>query len=753
MIRSVSQLCLWAAVVMAFTITLTAAAQSPTNRTATTTDRPHSNYDWILHRNCGIHMTIRDVDCRDFDVEAMAKEFSRLHVDFFSFFAAGYVTTYPTSLEFERLSPWLGGRDLAGEIISAAHRHGIKVVPAIDLGMLPESAFKAHPEWAAVDANGRAVLRTEGLYASCILAGYVQEYSRVMIAELLTRYDVDGMKFGGSSYGFTRDPCYCAACRKAYTDASGKEIPTARDWNSPAWRDFIRWRTAQTARVVQHLVDIVHAIRPGMPVIGNSTDFGDPGWTVGSSLDIERLTEIQDAPQVEVQSRAKNAQPQATADWQYLRWPAETTRHLTSISSKPIWVVASYFYGWPWRRVAVPAAEQKVYLAQIAAHGGSLMVNLSGGPPAVHEDKRGFRAMEELYGFIRQHRDLYEGDESAAEVALVYDHDTLMLYGNDAADTRVVQEFRGIEEALDQAHIPFDIISTRTLTPQTLARYHALVLPNAAWLSDGATGALGDYVKRGGGLVATYESGRFKSDGDRRDDSKLANLLGVRFQGDPKPAIGEQRGSVQAYAKKSLDHPVLASLRETELLPLSGMYCPVTTLAPAKTVLSRTAPFQTFPEGWSYPKEKDPDDPILIVNQNPGAGRTAYFAPQIGRSFWQSRFPDLATLICDTVKWAANTYPPMRVEGPPTLHTSLRRSSGRFMVHCINLTGGERLFSELVPLHDIRISIRCDNGMQVRRAWRASDGARLKIEKQGAYVTAQLDKLTDYDVVVFEMGK
>jgi hypothetical protein len=69
------------------------------------------------------------------------------------------------------------------------------------------------------------------------------------------------------------------------------------------------------------------------------------------------------------------------------------------------------------------------------------------------------------------------------------------------------------------------------------------------------------------------------------------------------------------------------------------------------------------------------------------------------------------------------------------------------------LTGGERLFSELVPLHDIRISIRCDNGMHVRRAWRASDGARLKIEKQGAYVTAQLDKLTDYDVVVFETGK
>jgi hypothetical protein len=230
-------------------------------------------------------------------------------------------------------------------------------------------------------------------------------------------------------------------------------------------------------------------------------------------------------------------------------------------------------------------------------------------------------------------------------------------------------------------------------------------------------------------------------------------LLGIRFQADPKPAIGELHGSVQAYAKKCLDHPALAGLREVELLPLSGLFCPVTTQAPAKAVLSRTAPFQVFPEGWSYPNQKDPDDPILIVDQNAGAGRTAYFATHIGRSFWQSRFPDLATLICDTVEWAAVAAPPVRIEGPPTLHTSLRRSPGRILVHCINLTGGERLFSELVPLHGIRVSIRCDEGTRVRRAWRASDGARLRIEKRGAYVTARLDQLTDYDVVVFEMGK
>ena len=92
-----------------------------------------------------------------------------------------------------------------------------------------------------------------------------------------------------------------------------------------------------------------------------------------------------------------------------------------------------------------------------------------------------------------------------------------------------------------------------------LARYRTLVLPNVAWLGDESVAALTDYVKRGGGLVATYQSGRFDSDGNSRDNSRLAGLLGIRFQGEAKPVIGELRGVVQAYAKKSLDHRICAT--------------------------------------------------------------------------------------------------------------------------------------------------------------------------------------------------
>lgn len=705
---------------------------------------------WLYKRNRGIHLTIRDVDCRDFDVEAMIREFARLKVTFFSFFAGGYVTTYPTNLDCQRVSPYLDGRDLTGEIVETAHRYGIKAVPMIDLAMLPAHAFEKHPEWVARKSDGSPVMQADDLYASCPMGGYVREYSREMVAEIVERYDVDGMKFGGGSYGFGRTPCHCESCRAAYERCAGKPIPGAADWSDPAWLQHVRWRTDQAALTVRHLVDTVHELRPQLPVMGNAVCFGDPHWTLNSSLDMERLAEAQDAVQVEVQTRAWNNQPDARAYWQYLRWPAETTAYMTGVSEKPIWVVASYFYAWPWRRIAVPPAEQKVYLAQIAAHGGTPMVNLSGGPPAVHEDKRGFRAMEELYGFMDRHADLYSDDTSGAEIALVYDHETLVYYGRNDASSRVVEEIRGFEEAFNRHHVPFDIISTRCLEPEHLHRYRVLVLPNATALSEPAAQRLVDYNRNGGALIASFETGLIADGMHRRDDFLLGELLGVRSEGAPRAAVGEGMGPRQAYMRAEECHELLAGVTEAGLYPLSGSFCPISVRDGAATVLSRTQPFRVFPEGWSYPEGTDPGEPQAVCTDREGRGRTVYFAPQIGKMMWQAQFPDIASVICRAADWAARDERPLRVKGPPALHVSLRRQARRHIVHCVNLTGGQRLMDELVPLHDIRVGVRVSGDCAVSACRVAGTGEEAAVEREGAYVWATVPRVDDYELVVFE---
>jgi hypothetical protein len=703
--------------------------------------------DWLRRRNRGIHMTIRDIDCEGFDVEGMLATYARWHVTYFSFFAAGYVTTFPTRLALQRVSPWLHGRDLPGEIIAVSHRYGVKAIPMIDLGQLPEAAFLEHPEWAARDAQGEAVRASDGpLYRACPLGGYIREYSREMVRELAERYTLDGVKFGGGSYGFGTAVCHCPACLERYPADTGQSLPEKQDWADPAWQAYHAWKGRMTADTVRHLVQIVREEAPGVPVVGNAVCFGDPSWTLNSSLDIEELAEIEDIVQVEVQSRYRYDPVRDTGTWQYLRWPSETARYMTSVSDRPTWSVCSYFLAWPWRRNAVPVAEQTVYLAQMAANGATPMVNLSGGPPAVHEDPRGFEAIERVYTFMADHADLYE-DRSAANVALIYSQRSLEHYG-DRAMRQYVDDMRGYELALDEAHIPFDILSCRVLTAERLARYRAVVLPAAAVLSNAEAAVLRGYVVGGGGLVADDACGLLGPQSVRLVPV-LDELLGVERAGEPVSAAGEAREMTQAYMRVVDGHPTVQSVSDLGLLPLPGRVSPVRAAQDAQVPLRRAAPFRVFPEGWAYPEHADSGEPLLVARQA-GAGRTAFFATQLGRSYTMLHYPPLGDLIADTVRWASGDGIPLRAAAPATLQISLRRCDAGLAVHCVNLTGGERYMREIVPLHDCRLSLQEEAGRTFGRAVQVSSGAALPLAHEGGWATITVPVLGAYDVLLFE---
>ena len=716
-----------------------------------------SKNDWLHHRNRGFHVTIRDVDCRDFDVQRFVDDLASMHATFFSFFVGGYVTTYPTKLPYQRESPYLGGRDLAGEIVAAAHGAGIKVLGMIDLGQIPEQAARDHPDWCTQDEAGRPVARVPGLYASCPMGGFQNDYVREILAEILGRYDLDMVKFGGGSFGFSRSVCYCPNCRRSFHELTGRGLPTHVDWGNPLWRAYTEWRLEQARQRVVELREIVHSINPDMASMGNSVCFGDPHWTLGAAIDVEAQAEVADAVQVEIQTRARYDEATGDASWQYLSWPAETARFMTSVSDTPAWVVTSYFLAWPWRRTAMAPAEQKVYLAQVAANGADPMVNLSGGPPAVHEDPRGFDVIRELYGFLAANREYYEGDASGTSVAIVYSLETLFYYGKGDPERRYVREIRGVEQALHEAHIPFDIISTRTLLGKgrhnALAQYRVLVLANLACMSEEEAEALRAYVAGGGSIVTTFETSLYDREGLRRGEFLLSDLLGVRYAGETKSSMtSPDEGYKQAYMVLSGAHPLLANIGGTAVLPMGGDYCVISVSSDTDVPLRLSAPFIVFPEGFSYPTAAASDDPLMVAKEHAQGGRTVHFAGALGTLAWTVPYPDLRRLIANAVVWAAHDALPIRVGGPPSLQVSLRTQPGRRLVHLINLTGGERFFRELVPLHDVTVTLPVRAGHSVHRAFLLSDGRELPVIQGADAWQVTVPRIVDYDVLVFELA-
>ena len=710
--------------------------------------------EWLRTRGRGVHLTIRDVDCRDFDAERLAKDLHDLHVNVLSFFCAGYITVHPTSLSL-RTSPFLGGRDLTGEIVAALHRYGIKAVAAMDLSLIPETVAGEHPEWRSLDARGepyRANRDLGNFYIACPLSGYQNEFLEQVLRELVSRYDLDGIKFGGGSYGFTsygNGICYCSRCREAYRAFSGRELPGREDASDPAWGAFQRWRREAVVERTRFLYRLVKSQNPDLPVMCNSVCFGDPGWTLRGALDIERMAEHIDAVQVEAQTRVRVDGDRG--EWQFLLWPSEEANFLTSVSNRQIWVLASYFQAWPWRRNAVPPAEQKIYMAQMYANGGSAIVNLSGGPPAVHQDQRGFAAVRSLFEFVERNADYYDGDASAADVAVVYSQNTLFNYDRQEPE-RYVDSIRGVEQALAEHHIPFDVISDRLLIPERLAKYRTIVLPSTACMTEEAAESLKKYVENGGSVVATFETSLYDPDGRKRDDFLLADLLGVSHA-DTLQVTGREDGVYkQAYLNVRLgDHPLLSDLGDTTVIPAANRYCRVRLRGEKAAVpLTLSAAFRVFPEGMSYTLEPDPGDPMLVAREHPSGGRTVYFAGQPDLAFLRFGYPDWGLLLTNAVRWASGGRLPLEAEAPPTLLVTLRKQENCRLVHLVNLNGGRRMFRQMIPARDIKILLRSEPAFRPRRAFLLSNLHSLPLAEEKDGVSVRVSRVEDYDVLVFE---
>ncbi|MGC9347079.1 MAG: hypothetical protein ACP5JG_02980, partial [Anaerolineae bacterium] len=214
-----------------------------------------------------------------------------------------------------------------------------------------------------------------------------------------------------------------------------------------------------------------------------------------------------------------------------------------------------------------------------------------------------------------------------------------------------------------------------------------------------------------------------------------------------------EEGYKQVYMEIAERHPILADSAGTSVLPMGGDYCVVTAAEDASEPLTLSAPFIVFPEGFSYPKHPASGDPLAIVREHEGGGRTVYFSGRPGALYWTMPYPDLGRLVVNAVTWAAGDVLPVYVEGPPTLQVSVRTQQNRRLIHLINLTGGKRFFRELVALRDVKLALPAAEAEDVRRAYRLSDGLELPIDREDGRCQVTVPEIRDYDVIVFELDR
>jgi hypothetical protein len=150
-------------------------------------------------------------------------------------------------------------------------------------------------------------------------------------------------------------------------------------------------------------------------------------------------------------------------------------------------------------------------MAEAAAGGGGALIQPHYDAP---ESRRRFRQ------FFRDHAELFEGFQSHADVALVFDYNQLYW------DNRThLQDIYRLSQYLSEQHVLFDLVPLSEVNKSRLSGYRAIITPDLTYLPDVALNALHSYAGSRGIWLDIGYSGWFDDDGHLRNTASRSKMV------------------------------------------------------------------------------------------------------------------------------------------------------------------------------------------------------------------------------------
>ena len=407
----------------------------------------------------------------------------------------------------------------------------------------------------------------------------------------------------------------------------------------------------------------------------------------------------------------------------------------------------------PWSHLSCPPAEEEIKAAKVFANGARPMLwSLAAAPPP---DARGLAGAAKVYRLAARNPETFDNTRPAADTAILFASATAQAYapaGDEegkpqqaSSDYRL--EFGGMMEALLRRHIPVRVV----LEDSDLSDVQVLVLPNAACLSDRMCRKLGRFVRKGGGLIATYETSLYDETGEVREDFGLADVFGVRYVGRGPIASYEGGGGnlrrVAGYMRPANDANLFRPWPKDFLFPVAGRTLCVATRRSAETLASMLHPTRYYCD---HPGPSS-DQPGCVFRRL-GKGVCVYLPWQAGRAVAERKLLDVERLIAEAVTRARRTPPLLETDLPSSVTLTCRwTATGDLAVHLVNLSCDPTYPVERVaPVRGGEVTVRLPGAASVRAL---VAGRALKTQKQGPALRISLPPLGAYEVMLVRRGK
>src|SRR2546423_6559323 len=618
-------------------------------------------------------------------------------------------------------------------MVAAVKQRGIRAVARMDCNFAYEDALKAHPEWFERNSDGssRPHLESPWLFSTCMFGSYFSEQMPAIYREINQRYAVDGFFTNGwPSTGALR-VCYCENCRRLYEKLGGAP-PAETDASNPLYR---RYYQAHQDRVLElwRLWDSIARERSA-----ESVYVGNLGGGIDTIKDLEPLSHAAAWFNADHQGRSGETPIWNCAQQGRVAQSVMQGRTGTNVSG-------AYSNSQPtWRHVSKAPAEMTMWLAQTTASGMVPWFHWLGGSP---EDNRWREVGRSFFTWLADNEAHFRNRGSLADLAVLYPQRTVAFYSRPESRRprhrgAPVDCLQGLYYALLEGRFLFDFVHEGNLDAATLQKYRALLVPNAAYLSDSECEAIRQYVHRGGSLLANYETSRYTEWGDARPDFQLADVFGCHSAGDVIGPLGN------SYARIEASHPILEGFRGTTLLPGAENRVPIKAES-APLILSVVPAYPAFPPEMVYPREPKTAEPAAIFREI-GKSRVAYFAGDVDRTCWRSGNVDLSQLLQNAMNWVRGPEPMASITGDGIVEAFAWETEPGYALHLLNYTNPNMTHGAIrraYPIGPQEVRLRVGRKRPIKNARALRSGTQLTFQQHGDAVSFEVPGVTDYEVL------
>ncbi len=277
---------------------------------------------------------------------------------------------------------------------------------------------------------------------------------------------------------------------------------------------------------------------------------------------------------------------------------------------------------------------------------------------------------------------------------------------------------------------------------KTIDDYSAVILPTQRILSKQESEAIRRFVRNGGALIATGETGTRDTNNKLLSDFSIADVLGVSYQGTSDAPISylRMKSKNDEFGIPAYDTPVV------------GKYVRVKTTT-AKTLVEIVPPYKGIMRGTPPPAELS-EGPGVTINSY-GKGKAVFCASELFTGYYVKDTPVLRKLAL----WMLNlAYPvdsrTVNCENAP-INVELfynHRGNERF-VHLVNYSGDKReagvAHAQDFPIiHGIRVKVRLKN--RPASITSVPDGGDVKFTYRNGLVSFDAEPLEIHSVYRIE---